>query len=241
MAVNKDPDNPDSIFYREPANPKYQVIFPWGTGGNLIRHLVGLHPEQELLDQNGCRLESVEEKFHNLLTYQYPIDRSANRWLDQEWETRYLYDESRIEHWPPASRMSLPSIFIEPDMPRISLRLYQIKNPGMNGWDIKFGIGMNRMFANEHMPEYLPKHHKHMVIKFSELMKLLTAETYNQMCQMLELEKSADLYDMCLAVQQRWLEIQRTLWTKKYRMTLDQWVAREERHQALVDSKNKTL
>jgi hypothetical protein len=126
----------------------------------MVRHLIGLHPDQELLDQHGNQLQSVEEKFENLMTYQYPLSRTAEHWLGQEWETRHMYNESRIEHWPPASRRSLPSIFIEPDLPRISIRLYQLKNPTMNGWDIKFGISMNEKFRFEQMPESIPEHRK---------------------------------------------------------------------------------
>lgn len=241
MAVNADPLDPGSIYHRQPANPKYQVVFPWGAGGNMIRHLVGLHPGEELLDKTGLRLVTEEEKFNDLMTYQYPLGRMAEHWLGQEWETRHLYDESRIEHWPPASWYGLPSIFIEPDLPRISVRLYQIKNPNMNGWDIKFGIKMNQMFAAEQMIEYLPKHQKHIVIKFSQLLQPITPSIYQQMCGLLNLKTSADIYQMCVAVHQRWIAIQKTLWTEKYRMTLGQWLARELRHQAMLDSRNKTL
>jgi hypothetical protein len=200
-----------------------------------------LHPDQELLDQNGQRLGSVEEKFYNLMTYQYPMGRTAADWLGKEWETRHLYDGSRIEHWPPASRFGLPSIFIEPDMPRISLRLYQLKNPAMNGWNLKFGIGMNQMFVNEQMPDCLHKHRSHMVIKFSELLEPITTGKYNELCRLLDLATEPWIYDMCVAVHQRWLDIQRTLWSQKYSMSLDKWVARERRRRELLDYKNKTL
>lgn len=241
MAVSADPADPDAIYYRQPANPKYQIVFPWGAGGNLIRHLIGLHPGEELLDQLGQRLNTVDEKFENLMTYQYPVNRTAEHWLGQEWETRHLYDESRIEHWPPASWYGLPSIFIEPDMPRISIRLYQIKNPEMNGWDIKFGIGMNKLFSDEQMPECLPKQSKYAIVKFSELLEPLTYPVYQRICEVLGLQTNREVYDKCVLVHQRWIDIQRTLWSQKYKMTLDQWVARERKHQAMLDSKNKTL
>lgn len=238
MAVNTDPD---AIYYREPSKPKYQIVFPWGTGGNMIRHLVGLHPDQELLDQAGCRLSTTEDKFENLMSYQYPMSRQAEHWLGQEWETRHLYNESRIEHWPPASRFGLPSIFIEPDMPRISIRLYQLKNPSMNGWDLKFGIKMNKLFANEQMAEYYPKHRRAMVIKFSELLQPMTIETYNKMCLLLDLASEPCIYDMCIAVHQRWIDIQNSIWLKKYQMSLDQWADRERRHHTMLDNYDTIL
>lgn len=238
MAITNDPA---SIYHREPARPRYQVVFPWGAGGNLIRHLVGLHPDQELLDQHGVRLESVADKFENLMTYQYPRARSAEHWLGQEWETRHLYDESRIEHWPPASRFGLPSIFIVPDMPRISIRLYQLKNPSMNGWDIKFGIKMNQLFATEQLTEYYPKHRRAMQVNFSDLLSPMQPSIYNRMCQLLDLASEPYLYDMCVAVHQRWIDIQQTIWSQRYQMSLDQWVARERRHQTLFDKRNNLL
>jgi len=241
LAVSIDPNDPDAIFYRQPAAPKYQIVFPWGAGGNMIRHLVGLHPGEELLDQQGNRLATVDEKFNNLMTYQYPASRMAEQWLAQEWETRHLYDESRIEHWPPASWYGLPSIFIEPDLPRISIRLYQIKNPKMNGWSVKFGVEMNKKFVDEQMVEGLPKHRKYMIVKFSQLLSPITPDIYSQMVDLLDLKTDDDIYKKCLEVQQRWIDIQKTLWLGKFKMSLDQWVEREYRHRELLDTKNKLL
>lgn len=241
MAVNTNPDDPDSIYYREPDNPKYQVLFPWGAGGNLVRHLIGLHPGEELLDRFGNRIEDTEHKFQDLMTYQYPETRSAANWLKQEWETRYLYNESRVEHWPPASRRGLPTIIIDPDLPRISIRLYWLKNPEMNGWSIKFGVEKHIEFSKSHIPDQLPHHHRSVVMKFSDLLQPMSRSWYDPICELLNLQTNDRIYERCVEVHARWLGIQRTLWSEKFAMTLDQWVAREERHRALLDSKNKTL
>ena len=241
MTENRDPKDPNSIYYREPSNPKYQVVFPWGAGGNLVRHLIGLHPDQELLDQDGKRINSVEDKFENLMTYQYPLTRSAKHWLNQEWQTRHLYNCSKIEHWPPASDHSIPAIFIEPDLPRISIRLYQLKNPGMNGWGIKFGVTMNKKFRFEQMPEQIPSYRQVMVIKFSELLTPIELPLYNKLCLFLGLVSKPEIYDMCQQVHTRWIKIQELIWAEKYKMSLQQWVARERRHQMMLDSRSNSI
>lgn len=240
MAVNTNPDDPNAIFYREPDRPKYQVLFPWGAGGNLIRHIIGLHPGEELLDQHGRRLNTVEEKFDNLMTYQYPIERQAEHWLGQEWETRYLYNESRVEHHPPASRRGLPTVIIDPDLPRISVRLYWAKNPAMNGWSIKFGVEQNKYFSEFHIPNQLPHHHQSVVVKFSDMMKPMTREWYTPICSLLNLQTNDSLFDLSAQVHARWLAIQRRIWSEKFTMSLDQWIAREQKYREMLDSKQLT-
>lgn len=111
----------------------------------------------------------------------------------------------------------------------------------MNGWGIKFGVTMNKKFRFEQMPEQIPSYRQVMVIKFSELLTPIELPLYNKLCLFLDLASDPEIYDMCRQVHARWIQIQELIWAEKYKMSLQQWVARERRHQMMLDSRSNSI
>lgn len=217
MAINPEDvgieDQPelDPIFLREPENPKYQLMFPWGAGGNIVRHIIALHPGQEYLNIHATLVTDNDAKFRDLLNYQYPTTRSADAWLDVEWTTRHLYDESRITHYPPGSWHNLPTIIINPDRPEIVGVLYKIKNPGMNGWELADLIKHTEKFSKD-IPNEEPLYENCMVLNFSDLISDFNSEWYHRIVEFVGLETNSEIEVMVSKVHAAWLRLQRELW-----------------------------
>lgn len=206
----------DPIYLREPDNPKYQIMFPWGAGGNIVRHLIALHPGQEYLNIAGERLTDPTEKFQDLIENQYPSNRVASSWLAVEWATRHLYNESRIAHHPPGSWHGLPTIIINPDRPDIVSILYQIKNPGMNGWELSELITYTKNFGADITREKM-KYRKCLILNFSDLISDFNSAWYHKIVYFLELETSADIESMAKQVHNSWLWLQRQIWSNYFK------------------------
>lgn len=215
IGIDDQPDL-DPKYLREPDNPEYQLVFPWGAGGNILRHLIALHPGQEYLGIGGNQLTDVADKFRDLIEHQYPCGRGSSSWLSIEWSTRHLYNKSRIEHHPPASWHHLPTIIINPDRPEIVGILYKIKNPEMNGWVLPELIMSNVEFSNN-IPNEVTLYKKCLVLKFSDLIADFNPTWYHEIVNFLGLETTREIEDMVAATHGAWVRLQRDLWSAYFK------------------------